>query len=48
MTSLPAQTIRLKDRGLIREGMYADLTVFDSETVSDLATFQNPHQHSRG
>jgi N-acyl-D-aspartate/D-glutamate deacylase len=48
MTSLPAQTIRLKDRGLIREGMNADLTVFDSETVSDLATFQNPHQHSRG
>lgn len=48
MTSLPAQTLRLKDRGLIREGMWADLVVFDPEKVSDLATFTEPHQYSRG
>lgn len=48
MTSLPAQTMRLKDRGMIREGYYADLTIFDPAEVKDLATFAVPHQHSRG
>lgn len=48
MTSLPAQTMRLKDRGMIREGFYADLTIFDPAEVKDLATFSGPHQHSRG
>ncbi len=48
MTSLPAQTLRLKGRGLIKEGMYADLTIFDPLTFQDQATFSNPHQYSKG
>jgi N-acyl-D-amino-acid deacylase len=48
MTSLPAQTLRLKDRGLLREGYWADVVVFDPETVSDPATYQNPQQYAKG
>lgn len=48
MTSLPAQTLRLSGRGLIREGLYADLTVFDEHNFGDRATFSDPHQYSKG
>jgi N-acyl-D-amino-acid deacylase len=48
MTSFPAQTLRLKERGMIKEGWYADVTVFDFHTFRDRATFSNPHQHSQG
>lgn len=48
MTSFPAQTMRLKNRGMIREGYYADLTIFNPAEVRDTATFAQPHQHSRG
>ena len=48
MTSLPAQTLRLSGRGLIREGLYADLTVFDEHNFGDRATFSEPHQYSKG
>lgn len=48
MTSLPARTFGLKDRGLIREGMAADLLIVDPERVEDKATFQQPHQYSEG
>jgi N-acyl-D-amino-acid deacylase len=48
MTSLPARTFGLKDRGLIREGMAADLVIFDPVRVADKATYLKPHQYSQG
>jgi N-acyl-D-amino-acid deacylase len=48
MTSLPAQTFRLNDRGLLREGYAADVVVFDDAQVSDRATFEQPHQYPVG
>lgn len=48
MTSLPAQTFNLRDRGLIREGFAADLVIFDENTVADAATFEAPHQYAKG
>lgn len=48
MTSLPAQIMGLKDRGLIREGYWADIVVFDLETIADQATFTKPHQYPSG
>ncbi len=48
MTSLPAQLLGLKDRGLVREGMWADLVVMDLEQVRDTATFFEPHQYPAG
>lgn len=48
MTSLPAQTFNLKNRGLIRENFAADLVIFDENTISDKATFENPHQYAVG
>ena len=48
MTSLPAQTLRLKDRGLLKEGYWADVVIFDPATVSDPATYENPQQYAKG
>lgn len=48
MTSLAAQKFQLKDRGLIREGMAADIVIFDLNEVTDKATFEQPHQYAAG
>ena len=48
ITSLPAQRERLRDRGLLKEGYYADITIFDPATIRDRATYKNPTRLSEG
>jgi len=48
MTSAPAQKLGLKDRGMIREGWAADVTVFNPDTVKDVATFTDPQRYAAG
>jgi N-acyl-D-amino-acid deacylase len=48
MTSFPAQVLGLQDRGMIKEGVWADIVIFDPKTVIDKATFENPHQYPEG
>jgi dihydroorotase/N-acyl-D-amino-acid deacylase len=45
-TALPTQRMRLADRGVLKEGMWADVVIFDPETIRDRATFENPNQLS--
>lgn len=47
-TSAVAQRLSIRDRGLLREGMFADIVVFDAERIADRATFEQPHQLSVG
>lgn len=48
MTSLPARKFQLRDRGILQEGMAADIVIFDEKKVADAATFTNPHSYSKG
>ncbi|HKD03791.1 MAG TPA: D-aminoacylase [Terriglobales bacterium] len=47
-SALPAQRMRLTDRGVLKEGMWADVVVFDPEAIKEVATFENPNQLSQG
>jgi len=47
-TALPAQRMRFTDRGVLKTGMAADIVIFDSATIRDLATFEQPNQLSEG
>jgi N-acyl-D-aspartate/D-glutamate deacylase len=48
MTSANAAKIRIYDRGILRPGMAADVTIFNPDTVIDRATFEKPHQYAEG
>ncbi|MDQ6857389.1 MAG: D-aminoacylase [Chloroflexota bacterium] len=48
MTSLTASRLKLRDRGTVREGAWADLVVFDPERIVDLATYDDPHRYPAG
>ena len=47
-SALPAQRVRLTDRGVLKQGMWADIVVFDPEKIHDVATFEKPNQLSVG
>lgn len=48
MTSLPAKILSIDRRGLIKEGYYADITIFDKNVIADKSTFEDPHQYAVG
>ena len=48
LTSLPTTNLGIAERGMLAEGYYADVVVFDPATIIDLATFEDPHQYSTG
>jgi N-acyl-D-amino-acid deacylase len=48
MSGAPAQFLRLKDRGILREGYWADVVIFNPDTVLDQATYENPLEEPRG
>lgn len=48
MAAMPAEQLGQRERGLVREGYYADLTIFDAERVADLATYTDPHRYPVG
>jgi dihydroorotase/N-acyl-D-amino-acid deacylase len=48
MTALPAQRLGLKDRGILKVGYYADITLFNPKSIIDQSTFDKPHQYPKG
>jgi N-acyl-D-amino-acid deacylase len=48
LSGLPATNLELDRRGFLKEGMFADIVVFDPSTIADRATFENPHQYAVG
>jgi N-acyl-D-amino-acid deacylase len=48
LTSLPADTLRVKDRGRLQPGLLADVVIFDPKTIADRATYEQPHQYAVG
>ncbi len=48
LTSLPAENLRLKQRGALKPGYFADVVVFDASNIQDHATFEDPHQYATG
>lgn len=48
LTSFPATNLKIRDRGFLREGYYADVVIFDPKTIQDHATFENPRQYATG
>jgi N-acyl-D-amino-acid deacylase len=48
LTSLPADTLRIADRGRLKSGFHADLAVFDPAAIADRATYEKPHQYAVG
>jgi N-acyl-D-amino-acid deacylase len=48
LTTLPASNLKLKKRGSLMKGYYADVTIFDPGNIQDMATFENPHQYAKG
>jgi N-acyl-D-amino-acid deacylase len=48
MSALPATNLGLESRGFIKEGMFADIVIFDPATIADRATFEKPHQYAVG
>ena len=47
-SALPAERLRLADRGVIKDGMWADIVIFDPDKIRDLATYENPNQLALG
>jgi N-acyl-D-amino-acid deacylase len=48
MTGLPAATFGLQDRGILKTGAFADITIFDADTVDETATWERPIQPAKG
>jgi len=48
MTAFPAANLKLRDRGSLREGFFADIVIFDAKTIIDHATFEDPRQYATG
>ena len=48
LTYNPAKTLKIKNRGLLKKGYYADIVIFDKDKIKDFSTFSNSHQFSTG